>query len=140
MRYNDVDARRTMKPLLLCVAVTLGGAAASANECASARQHLVVARRAAAVHDFQRAIREYQQSYELDGEPVTLVMLAQIYARAGDLPTAIDTYRAYLEEVPAGARAYAVEQEIARLSTAVLADEIPIFDDGGEQRIPIPIF
>jgi hypothetical protein len=131
-----------MKPLssfVACAAIALCAAPALGHECARAGQHLVIARRAMAVHDFSRAIREYQASYELDGEPLTLIFLAQAYSRIGDLPSAIEMYRAYLGEVPAGARAYAVEQEVAHLSTVVLAGVIPIFDDGDdlERRIPI---
>lgn len=125
--------------LLLVGLVSLLGDArtAVAHECAEARQHLVVARRALQVHDYGRAIAEYQASYERDGDPVTLIFLARTHEQLGHLATAIDLYRSYLDETAAdGHRIFAVEGEIARLSTLLLEQRIEIFDDDGDAAIP----
>ena len=71
---------------------------AGADECASARQHLVIARRALQVHDYQRAVAEYQRSYEEDGDSTTLILLARAYEQLGQTATASDLYRSYLEQ------------------------------------------
>ena len=50
------------------------------------------------VHDYARAIGEYQRSYEEDGNPVTLLLLARTYEQLGQAATASDLYRSYLEQ------------------------------------------
>ena len=128
--------------LLIGSLVLLGGAdGAAANECAEARQHLVIARRALQVHDYGRAIAEYQASYERDGDPVTLIFLARTHEQLGHLATALDLYRSYLDETAAagGHRIFAVEGEIARLSTLLLEQRIQIFDDGDAAVPKVPL-
>ena len=127
--------------LVLCVLAPLGaGGRAAADECASARQHLVVARRALQVHDYARAIAEYQTSYEQDGHPLTLLLLARTYAQTGEVASALDLYRDYLDAVPADERTRWVESEIARLSTLALDRRIAIFDDSDSAAFPaVPI-
>ena len=115
--------------ILVACAIACGASTAAARECADARQHLVIARRALQVHDYPRAIAEYEASYEADGEPVTLTLLARTYAQTGQLSMAIDLYRAYLDEVPHGERTFYVEGEIARLASLELDRHIQIFDD-----------
>ena len=115
--------------ILVACAIACGASTAAARECADARQHLVIARRALQVHDYPRAIAEYEASYEADGEPVTLILLARTYAQTGQLSMAIDLYRAYLDEVPHGERTFYVEGEIARLASLELDRHIQIFDD-----------
>ncbi|HEX9103661.1 MAG TPA: hypothetical protein VF997_15730 [Polyangia bacterium] len=113
---------------------------AAANECVEARQHLVIARRALQVHDYRRAIAEYEASYLQDGDPLTLIFLARTYALAGQPATAIDLYRGYLEAVPPDRRTFSVEGEIARLGTLVLGPRIEIFDDadaGAFEALPV---
>jgi len=128
--------------LLVGWVALLGGAGdAGANECAEARQHLVVARRALQVHDYGRAIAEYQASYERDGDPVTLIFLARTHEQLGHLATALDLYRSYLDETaaPDRHRIFAVEGEIARLSTLLLEQRIQIFDDGDAAVPKVPL-
>lgn len=117
--------------LVVCAIASSAGTAA-ARECADAKQHLVIARRALQVHDYPRAIAEYEASYEADGEPVTLIFLARTYAQTGQLTMAIDLYRAYLDEVPQGQRTDDVESEIARLASLELNRRIAIFDDSDD--------
>ncbi len=128
-----------MRNLVIWVAcgwVLLGSAGVARAECAEARQHLLIARRAVQVHDYARAIAEYRRGYEDDGQPLTLVLLARTYAQAGDLSLALDVYRAYLDEAPDGPRASYVAGEIARLSSLALDRQIEIFDDGDVARLP----
>lgn len=127
--------------LFICGMVALGGArTAGANECAEARQHLVIARRALQVHDYGRAIAEYQASYEQDGDPLTLIFLARTQSQVGHLSTAIDLYRTYLDETTDGHRKFYVEAEIDRLSTLLLEPRIEIFDDSEAGLPKIPLF
>ena len=120
-----------MRSLMAFVCISLIGVA-SADECEcgkAGRVHLVIARRAITVGDYQRAIAEYQASYEADGQPLTLIFLARAYTRFGELRSAIETYREYLEEVPFDRRTYDVESEIARLSEIIFRQRIASFDD-----------
>lgn len=112
---------------------------AAANECAGVRQHLVIARRALEVHDYARAVAEYQASYEEDGDPLTLVLLARTEAERGQLAAALDLYRSYLADVPTGQRTLYVEREVTRLSALVLDRSIQIFDDDGAALPVVPI-
>jgi tetratricopeptide (TPR) repeat protein len=127
--------------LLGCAMLLVAGASvARANECAEARQHLVIARRALQVHDYARAITEYQTSYEQDGNPSTLLFLARTEADIGEFSTAIDLYRSYLDQAPAEHRAFDVEGEIRRLSTIILERNIEIFDDRDRSAVPkVPV-
>ena len=127
--------------LFTCGILSLcAGGRAAANECAEARQHLLVARRALEVRDYARAIVEYQTSYEEDGRPVTLLLLARTYAQTGELAGALELYREYLDQVPADERTRYVEGEIARLSKLLLDRSIEIFDDSDLRGLPaVPI-
>ncbi len=118
--------------ILVACAIACGSGTAGARECADAKQPLVVARRALQVHDYPRAIAEYEASYEADGEPVTLIFLARTYVQTGQLSMAIDLYRAYLDEVPDGKRTFDVAGEIERLASLELDRRIQIFDDSDE--------
>jgi len=125
---------------LLTCAILTGAPRAQANECAEARQHLVIARRALQVHDYARAITEYQTSYEQDGNPSTLLFLARTEADIGQFSTAIDLYRSYLEQAPVAHRAFDVDGEIRRLSTLLLERNIEIFDDRDRGALPkVPV-
>ena len=127
--------------LFICGMLALAGeAGAGANECVEARQHLVIARRALQVHDYGRAIAEYQASYEQDGDPLTLIFLARTQSQIGHLSTAIDLYRTYLEETTEGHRTFHVEAEIDRLSTLLLEHRIEIFDDSDAALPKVPLF
>ena len=99
------------------------------DDCADAGEHLRIARRALTVHDYATAIAHFKASYELDGEPLTLLFLARAFTADGDLFSAIELYRSYLEEEPAGRRTVDVEAEIARLSQKLLSTRIAIFDE-----------
>ncbi|HXU70187.1 MAG TPA: hypothetical protein VN947_12710 [Polyangia bacterium] len=97
--------------------------------CADAAAHLRIARRAITVNDYATAIANFKTSYELDGEPLTLVFLARAYVHENDLFSAIELYKSYLDQVPSGLRASYVEGEIDRLTDRLLAQRIAIFDD-----------
>lgn len=128
--------------LRLVVAIALAplcAVPARGNECAAAKQHLVIARRALEVHDYARAVAEYQASYEEDGDPLTLVLLARTEAERGQLAAALDLYRSYLAAVPTGQRTLYVEREVTRLSTLVLDRSIQIFDDDGAGIPAVPV-
>lgn len=133
--------KSTLGLLFFCAVVALGSErSAGADECAQARQHLVIARRALQVHDYGRAIAEYQASYEQDGDPVTLIFLARTQSQIGHLSTAIDLYRTYLDETTDGHRTFHVEAEIDRLSTLLLEHRIEIFDDSDAGSPKVPLF
>ena len=98
------------------------------DDCADAADHLRIARRAVTVDDYATAIVHFKSAYELDGNPLTLIFLARAYTHQGDLFSAIELYRSYLEESPIGRRAFDVESEIKRLSQQLLAQRIAIFE------------
>ena len=87
-----------------------------------------MAARSLEVGDVARAIDAYRRSYELDGRPITLVLLARTYDRAGEPLAALELYRLYLTKLRSGQRAFAVEDEIARLSK-LIEGRIPVFPD-----------
>ncbi|HEY2743233.1 MAG TPA: hypothetical protein VGL86_01365 [Polyangia bacterium] len=124
--------RRPFLPALalLLIAFAAPPAHADANDdCADAGEHLRIARRAVTVHDYATAIAHFKASYELDGQPLTLIFLARAYVADGDLFSAIELYRSYLEVEPSSRRTFDVEAEIARLSQRLLTTRIAIFDD-----------
>jgi hypothetical protein len=131
---------RPLARVVALAAATLLLPARVAHADDSAAQHLVVARRALTVHDYPTAITHFQQSYERDGSPLTLIFLARAYEGEGDLLSALELYRSYLEQVPIGRRAYDVESDITRLSERLLAQRIAIFDDDATADSDIAIF
>ena len=88
------------------------------------------------VGDYARAIAEFRTSYEEDGQSLTLIFLARVYAETGQLSMAIDLYRGYLEQVPIGKRTFSVEGEITRLSKLLLNQRIRIFDESDVAAFP----
>ena len=123
--------------LVLAFAVALlvhpGKAAATTtangdDDCSDAADHLRIARRAVTVDDYATAIVHFKSAYELDGNPLTLIFLARAYTHQGDLFSAIELYRNYLEEVPVGRRAFDAESEIRRLSSQLLSQRITVFE------------
>ncbi len=124
--------RRPLLPafaFILLAAATPPAHATAHDDCADAGEHLRIARRALTVRDFPTAIAHFKASYELDGQPLTLIFLARAYAADGDLFSAIELYRSYLEVEPTSQRTFDVEGEIARLSKRLLSARIAIFDD-----------
>lgn len=110
-----------MPLLALAVSLTTTGSARTADaQIAAARD---------AGSDDATAIAHFKTSYELDGDPLTLIFLARAYAHENDLFSAIELYRSYLDQDPSGRRAGDVEAEIDRLTDRLLAQRIAIFDD-----------
>ena len=85
-----------MRKLILCA--LLLAAAEPAQD--AAREHYRKGEAAYDRHEYDRAIDEFQQAYNLSTAPALLFNLAQAHRLHGDWAEARDLYRSYLRESP----------------------------------------
>jgi tetratricopeptide (TPR) repeat protein len=71
------------------------------------------------LEDYDRALAEYQASFDLSGEPSQIFNIALCHDRAHRLEQALETFRRYLELAPDGAVADEARENIARLTPIV---------------------
>jgi len=108
--------RATAVAAVLLVLLAGGSSRAeSANE--AARQAFVEGHRAYNLGHWDEAIRGFERSYRLSGDPVLLFNLAQAHRQAGHTREALTTYRAYLRDRPEASNRSQVETRIAELET-----------------------
>jgi hypothetical protein len=112
----------------LVLVLLMGGPLRAEPANQSARQAFVDGQRAYDLGHWDEAIRAFENSYRLSGDPVLLFNLAQAHRQAGHTREALTTYRAYLRGRPEASNRAQVETRIgeleARLATTP-ADVVP---------------
>ena len=115
-----------------------------------AKEHYRKGIKAYDLGDFEKAIREFQEAYELREDPAYLYNLAQSYRRNGNLPKAISLYQSYLRKSPEAENKDEVEKRIVELQKAIAPpDKVqpPAGDDDSAksptpaqpQPVPVPV-
>jgi tetratricopeptide (TPR) repeat protein len=87
----------------------------AARARAEAREHFTAGIQAFERGDYDGAIAEYKQAYDLTHAPALLFNLAQVYRKKGSNDEALDYYRRYLREEPNARNRPDVEERIAEI-------------------------
>ena len=132
----------TLVALLLSLSNPSPAFAQDKKEIAGAKEHYRKGIKAYDLGDFEKAIREFQDAYELKDDPAYLYNLAQAYRRGGNLPKAISLYQTYLRKSPDAENKDEVEKRIVELQKAIAPpDKVrpPAGDDdGAKSSTPAP--
>lgn len=121
--------RASFSSLALVAILTLGALAGAARaatpeEREQARQHYESATRKYDTGRFEDAAAEFQQVFDLIGDPALLFNIAQSYRLAQKPDKALLFYRSYLRRAPDAASRVEVEKRIAEL-TEILKRQPP---------------
>lgn len=113
----------TARAAWLAVAVVAAVAAVAPRDAraddANARSHFRQGLAFFRAGDYDRAISEYQLSYDLSPQPDLIFDIALCHDRAGRPEQALQSYRRYLELAPDGRVAEEAREDIARLTPIV---------------------
>ena len=131
---------------VLLTAVLLQAAPASAQD---ARELFSQGQAAYETGDYDTAVRNWRQAWEIDPRPLLQYNLAQAYERLGQLDLAVTSYRAYVEASPgddaraqnARARIASLEQRVGNTSIRLTGgvEGASIIVDGQDRgRLPHP--
>jgi tetratricopeptide (TPR) repeat protein len=118
-----ISSRSKWSCLFVLVALLLGGRASAMQLTPAQKQdmktHYEKATRAYDIQKYGEAVLEYQQAYEIGGDPAMLYNVAQAYRLDNQLPEAIRFYRRYLQRSPNARNREDVEHKIADLEKTV---------------------
>ena len=111
---------------LACLVGMVGGALPErvASAQPSARERVLALSRKSAEEyragRFAEAVKLLREAYAIDPDPTLLYNLARAYEGLGDLPAALEAYRAYLAAAPPGiADRAAIETRVATLESQI---------------------
>lgn len=103
--------------LVACLGVAAGNA--RADNVSLAREHF---QKGTALYDlskFREAAAEYEEAYKAKPDPALLFNIGQAYRLAGELESALRSYRSYLRKVPDAPNRAEVEAHIQQLQRAM---------------------
>jgi tetratricopeptide (TPR) repeat protein len=104
---------------LLAALIALGAATAHADNRDDAKKHFQAGKRHHDAGEWDAALGDYLQAYQLDPSPAFLFNIGQVYRLKGDRDKALDYYQRYLEAAP-----HAQGSEEARAFAAKLKAEL----------------
>lgn len=90
----------TFEPIKLAVITLLLSGLTSVASAQEARELFVQGQAAYETGDYDTAVRNWEQAYELDPRPLLQYNLAQAYERLGQLDRAVAAYRIYVDNTP----------------------------------------
>jgi hypothetical protein len=130
-----------MPPVTIAVLLGMMAASGAAPASQEARQAFVEAERAYDLGHWDEAIRGFETSYRLTGDPILLFDLAQAHRQAGHVRAALTTYRAYLRQRPDAPNRAKVEERIADLEAQAPASRppAPAASRAGDISDPFPV-
>jgi hypothetical protein len=120
----------TLTVAALVAVMGMAGGAAPSNEAAhqalaEGERAFVDGERAYDLGHWDEAIRGFETSYRLTGDPILLYDLAQAHRQAGHARLAVTTYRAYLRQRPDASNRSKVEERIAELEAQLRSAAAP---------------
>jgi tetratricopeptide (TPR) repeat protein len=107
----------------LCLMPRIAGADAAPDVRAQAKQHYEAGERAFRLGDFDRAIKEWRDSYELAAIPLLLYNLGQAYRQKGDNKQALFFYQQFVATGPTGESRQIAEKRIEELKQAAAVQQ-----------------
>jgi len=125
-------------PIVIAVVLVVGAASARADEAddVRARELAESAQRHFDLGEYEEAIAEYREAYQLSPRPGLLYNLAQAFRLQGDCLTATRMYRNYLRLEPDSKMRALVEQHLATLAECAAQREAAgasaAIDEGSE--------
>ena len=107
------------------IAVSLLSICAHADDIKGAREHFRNGSKAYELGQFDQAISEYQNAYQIRDDPAILYNIAQAHRLAGHAEKALFFYRSYLHRLPDASNNEEVERRINDLVRAVETQKAP---------------